>query len=62
MAEGIGIKYLDNYRVTSAGTLPEPVNQYAINSMKEIEIDISNHKSKAIDMNEINNYNAANIS
>ncbi len=56
MAEGIGIKYLKNYIFTSAGTSPEPVNQYAINSMKEIEIDISNHKSKAIDMNEINNF------
>tara|TARA_B110000263_G_scaffold169129_1_gene147318 strand:+ start:1787 stop:2203 length:417 start_codon:yes stop_codon:yes gene_type:complete len=56
MAEGLGKKYLDNYIVRSAGTCPEEVNSNAINSMKEIGIDISNNKSKKIDMDKLNNF------
>jgi arsenate reductase len=54
MAEGLGIKYLDNYIVRSAGIYPEEVNSNAINSMKEIGIDISQKKSKKIDINKLN--------
>ena len=56
MAEGIANKYLKNYLITSSGTSPEPVNPNAINSMKEIGIDISNNKSKKIDMDKLNNF------
>ena len=54
MAEGLGKKYLDNYIVRSAGIYPEEVNSNAINSMKEIGIDISQKKSKKIDINKLN--------
>ena len=53
MAEGIASKNLKNYLITSAGTLPQPVNPNAINSMKEIGIDISKNQSKKIDMDKL---------
>ena len=56
MAEGIANKYLKNYLIASAGTSPEPLNPNAINSMKEIGIDISNNKSKKIDLDKLNDF------
>jgi len=49
MAEGLARKLFDK-RVTvlSAGSEPATVNPYAINAMKNINIDISNHYSKPI--------------
>jgi len=56
MAEGIANKYLKNHLIASAGISPEPVNPNAINSMKEIGIDISNNKSKKIDSDKLNDF------
>ena len=56
MAEGIASKNLKNYLITSAGTLPQPVNPNAINSMKEIGIDISKNQSKKIDMDKLETF------
>jgi len=49
MAEGI-LRHLygNKFEVFSAGTNPTVVNQYAIKVMKEIGIDISNHRSKSV--------------
>ena len=56
MADGISNKYLKDHLITSAGTLPEPVNPNAINALNEIGIDISNNKSKKIDINKLNDF------
>ncbi len=50
MAEGI-LRHFgsDKFDVYSAGTMPCFVNPTAIHVMKEIGIDISNHRSKHID-------------
>ena len=56
MADGIANKYLKDHLITSAGTLPEPVNPNAINALNEISIDISNNKSKKIDINKLNDF------
>ena len=56
MAEGIACKYLKEHLISSAGTLPEPVNPNAIKSMEEIGIDISNNQSKKIDSDMLNNF------
>ena len=49
MAEGLlKALYGDKYEVFSAGTHPTRVNPYAIEVMKEIGIDISNHYSKSV--------------
>ena len=56
MAEGIASKNLKNYLITSAGTLPQPVNPNAINSMKEVGIDISKNQSKKIDMDKLETF------
>ena len=56
MADGIANKYLKDHLITSAGTLPEPVNPNAINALNEIGIDISNNKSKKIDINKLNDF------
>ncbi len=49
MAEGIMNHFLgNNYSAYSAGTKPTFVNPFAIDVMKEIGIDISNHKSKSV--------------
>ena len=53
MAEGIASTNLKNYLITSAGTLPQPVNPNAINSMKEIGIDISKNQSKKSEMDKL---------
>ncbi len=49
MAEGI-LNHLfgDKYRAFSAGTKPSGVNPLAIEVMKKIGIDISNHRSKSL--------------
>lgn len=50
MAEGIlRFMYGDKYDVASAGTIASSVNPFAIEVMKEIGIDISNHRSKSIE-------------
>jgi arsenate reductase len=50
MAEGLlRSMYGDKYEVASAGTIASQVNSYAIEVMKEIGIDISNHRSKSIE-------------
>lgn len=47
MAEGFLRHYgSDKFEVFSAGTKPSKVNETAIEVMKEIGIDISNHRSK----------------
>ena len=56
MAEGIASKYLKEHLISSAGTLPEPINPNAIKSMEEIGIDISNNQSKKIDSDMLNNF------
>ena len=56
MADGIANKYLKDHLITSAGTLPEPVNPNAINALNEIGIDISNNKSKKIDIDKLNDF------
>ena len=40
------MSYLKSFIITSAGTKPEPINYYAIQVMKEINIDITNQYSK----------------
>lgn len=50
MAEGLLRKLSgQRYAVQSAGIRPTQVNPLAIQVMKEIGIDISNHRSKSID-------------
>ena len=56
IAEGLGKKYLKSCQVSSAGTTPEKVNHNAINSMEEIGIDISMHKSTKINYNKLNKF------
>ena len=48
IAEGLANKYLNNCTIGSAGTNPETVNPFAIEVMREIDIDLSNHYSKLI--------------
>lgn len=49
MAEGMVNYFLkDSYEAFSAGTKPSIVNPLAIEVMKEIGIDISNHRSKSV--------------
>lgn len=49
MAEGIlRALYGDRFEVCSAGTEPVNVNPFAIKVMKEIGIDISNHRAKSV--------------
>ena len=50
------IIHLKDHLITSAGTLPEPVNPNAINALNEIGIDISNNKSKKIDIDKLNDF------
>ena len=46
MAEGIARALFPNIEFQSAGSMPSRVNPLAIEVMKEINIDISNHSSK----------------
>jgi len=49
MAEGfLNTLYPDRYEAYSAGTEPTMVNPYAVQVMKEVGIDISYHRSKAV--------------
>ncbi len=45
MAEGFAKKYLNNHLIKSAGTSPQKINPHAIKVMKEVGINILNHKS-----------------
>lgn len=55
MAEGFGKKYLGkDYDVRSAGIEAHGLNPDAVKAMKEVGIDISNQKSKLIDMSLLN--------
>ena len=56
MAEGFGRKYLLKYNVSSAGIEAHGINLHAIESMKEIGIDISKQTSKKISLNNLTNY------
>lgn len=49
MAEGI-LRHLaaDKYDVVSAGTKPAGLNPLAVEAMREISIDMSNHQSKDV--------------
>src|SRR4030095_16533092 len=50
MAEGLLREMSgDRYDVASAGVAPSHVRREAIAAMKEIEIDISSHRSKSVD-------------
>ena len=50
IAEGlVNALYGEGYEAFSAGTEPSVVNPYAIETMAEIGIDISNHSSKSVD-------------
>ena len=50
MAEGLTRRLIgDRIDVISAGSQPSTVNPYAIESMAEIGIDISGHRSKSVD-------------
>ena len=56
MAEGIARKYIGNITLYSAGIEAHGINPYAINAMKEIDIDISNYQSKVITSENISSY------
>ena len=56
MAEGIARKYIKNTTLYSAGIEAHGLNPYAINAMKDINIDISNYKSKVIESENIMSY------
>jgi arsenate reductase len=50
MAEGLlRDRYGDRYEVHSAGTSPGGVNPFAVEVMREIGIDISDHTSEPVD-------------
>lgn len=50
MAEGLlNTLFKSKYKAFSAGIAPKEVNPYAIEVMKELGIDISDHKSKSIE-------------
>jgi arsenate reductase len=49
MAEGLARKFLDSkHRIQSAGSRPAGVNPFAIEVMKEMEIDITRQWSKSV--------------
>ena len=57
MAEGFAKNMLpQNINIKSAGIEAHGLNPYTIDTMKEIGIDISHHKSKKINNNDINNF------
>jgi arsenate reductase len=50
MAEGLlNTLFKSKYKAFSAGISPKEVNPYAIEVMKELGIDISDHRSKSIE-------------
>jgi len=57
MAEGFAKNMLpQNINIKSAGTEAHGLNPYTIDTMKKIGIDISHHKSKKINDNDINDF------
>ncbi len=57
IAEGIARSIFDDsYQIESAGTEKHGVNPNAIQTLKEIGIDISSYKSKAIELSRLNNF------
>ena len=57
MAEGFAKKILTkNLHIESAGTEAHGLNPYTVKTMNEIGIDISHHKSKKINNNEIEQF------
>jgi arsenate reductase len=55
IAEGFAHKYLsDQFEVHSAGIEAHGVNPKAVEVMKEVGVDISNQKSKVIDLEDLN--------
>ena len=56
IAEAISKKEIQDVSFESAGTNPEAVNSHAIQSLKDIGIDISNNMSKKIEFNDIEKY------
>ena len=48
MAEGL-LRNLSDYKVESAGVAPSDVRPEAVEAMREINIDISKHRSKSVD-------------
>jgi arsenate reductase (thioredoxin) len=50
MAEGLARQLLgDRARVQSAGSQPSRVNPYAVEVMREIDIDLASHTSKSVE-------------
>ena len=56
IAEGFGKKYLLEHNISSAGTEAHGINPNAIETMKEIGIDISNQISEKINQSNLDNY------
>tara|TARA_Y100000814_G_scaffold218418_1_gene162824 strand:- start:222 stop:677 length:456 start_codon:yes stop_codon:yes gene_type:complete len=57
IAEGLARKILPNYiNIYSAGVEAHGINPNAIQTMSEINIDISKQTSKTIDLNDVNEY------
>ena len=56
IAEGLAKKYMRTHTIKSAGTRPEPINPLAIEIMNEINIDISNYKSKSFTDRDLEGY------
>lgn len=57
IAEGLANNIFDySYNIESAGTEKHGVNPHAIKTLKEIGIDISNYKSKSINLDELNRF------
>ena len=57
IAEGIAHSIFDDdYQIESAGTEKHGVNPNAIQTLKEIGIDISSYKSKIIDLRDLNKF------
>ena len=57
MAEGFAKKILSkNLHIESAGTEAHGLNPYTVKTMNEIGIDISHHKSKKINNNDIEKF------
>ena len=57
IAEGIARSMFDDsYQIESAGTEKHGVNPNAIQTLKEIEIDISSYTSKTIELSRLNDF------
>tara|TARA_Y100000748_G_scaffold257166_1_gene223756 strand:+ start:1044 stop:1469 length:426 start_codon:yes stop_codon:yes gene_type:complete len=57
IAEGIAHSIFDDtYQIESAGTEKHGVNPNAIQTLKEIDIDISSYRSKTIELSRLNDF------